>query len=160
MRYDRMVYLDHQECRGVAHIPFSSYTVLTKTACVATPEFRNIVLHRLLYVSLDTESRHGANFFDTATNGDKVGIITTLGFLCSMYSCGNASGLAYTSMDPLCWHRLILIPAWIDNHRPTKVWDEITYPFPNFNGATVEVWEWISNSIPDFKLDAIIYPRS
>ena len=25
------------------------------------------------------------------------------------------------------------------------VWDEITYPFPNFNGATVEVWEWISS---------------
>ena len=29
---------------------------------------------------------------------------------------------------------------------PSKVWDEITYPFPNFNGATVEVWEWISYS--------------
>ena len=29
-----------------------------------------------------------------------------------------------------------------------KVCDEITYPIPNFNGATVEVWEWISNFIP------------
>ena len=28
--------------------------------------------------------------------------------------------------------------------------DEITYPFPNFNGATVEVWEWISNFISHF----------
>ena len=28
--------------------------------------------------------------------------------------------------------------------------DEITYPFPNFNGATVEVWEWISNFITHF----------
>ena len=27
---------------------------------------------------------------------------------------------------------------------------EITYPFPNFNGTTVEVWEWISNFIPHF----------
>ena len=27
----------------------------------------------------------------------------------------------------------------------SKVWDEITYPFPNFNGAAVEVWEWKSN---------------
>ena len=26
--------------------------------------------------------------------------------------------------------------------------DEITYPFLNFNGATVEVWEWISNFTP------------
>ena len=27
-----------------------------------------------------------------------------------------------------------------------NVWDEITYPFLNFNSTTVEVWEWISNS--------------
>ena len=27
------------------------------------------------------------------------------------------------------------------------VWDEITYPLQNFNGANVEVWEWISNYI-------------
>ena len=27
------------------------------------------------------------------------------------------------------------------------MWDKITYPFPNFNGAAVEVWEWISNFI-------------
>ena len=26
-----------------------------------------------------------------------------------------------------------------------EVWDVITYPFPNFNGCTVEAWEWISN---------------
>ena len=28
---------------------------------------------------------------------------------------------------------------------PSEVWDEITYPFPSFNGCTVEVWDWISN---------------
>ena len=28
--------------------------------------------------------------------------------------------------------------------------DEITCPFLNVNGATVEVWEWISNFIPPF----------
>ena len=32
-----------------------------------------------------------------------------------------------------------LIPAWISNHMSCNVWDEITYPFLNFNGATVEV---------------------
>ena len=32
-----------------------------------------------------------------------------------------------------------LIPAWISNHMPSKVWDEITYPFLNFSGCTVEV---------------------
>ena len=40
---------------------------------------------------------------------------------------------------------LTLIPSWISNHISGKVWDEIIYSFPNFNGATVEVWEWISN---------------
>ena len=32
-----------------------------------------------------------------------------------------------------------LIRAWISNHMPGKVWGEITYPFLNFNGCTVEV---------------------
>ena len=27
---------------------------------------------------------------------------------------------------------------------PCEVWNKITYPFPNFNSATIEVWEWIS----------------
>ena len=25
--------------------------------------------------------------------------------------------------------------------------DEITYPFPNFNGVAIEVWEWVSKII-------------
>ena len=37
----------------------------------------------------------------------------------------------------------------------SKVWDEITYPFPNFNGVTVEVWEWISDVILHFVMDVI-----
>ena len=30
---------------------------------------------------------------------------------------------------------LTLTPAWICNHMPNKMWHEITYPFPNFNGT-------------------------
>ena len=30
----------------------------------------------------------------------------------------------------------------------TQTHPGITYPFPNFNGETVEVWEWISSFIP------------
>ena len=26
------------------------------------------------------------------------------------------------------------------------MWNKITYLFQNFNGETVEVWEWVSNS--------------
>ena len=38
-----------------------------------------------------------------------------------------------------------LIPAWICNHTPSEVWNEIAYPLPNFNGAAVEICELISN---------------
>ena len=27
----------------------------------------------------------------------------------------------------------------------------MTYPFPNFNGCTFEVWDWISNSYHDLQ---------
>ena len=30
------------------------------------------------------------------------------------------------------------------------MWDEITFPFPNFNGDTVEVWESVRDVIPQF----------
>ena len=33
--------------------------------------------------------------------------------------------------------------AWISNHILGNVWNEIMYPFPSFNVATVEVWKWI-----------------
>ena len=53
---------------------------------------------------------------------------------------------------------LILIPGWISNHRTRKMWNEITYPFPNVNGGTVEVWEYISNFIRRFIINVITYP--
>ena len=46
----------------------------------------------------------------------------------------------------------------ISNHMPGNMGDEITYPFLNFNGCTVEVKEWISNSISHFIMDVITYP--
>ena len=36
-------------------------------------------------------------------------------------------------------HGLTLVPAWTSNYTHYKMWDEITYPFPNFNGWTVYV---------------------
>ena len=41
--------------------------------------------------------------------------------------------------SPFYYHGLTLIPACISNYMPSKVWDEITNPFLNFNGATVDV---------------------
>ena len=34
------------------------------------------------------------------------------------------------------YHGLTINTAWISNHLPNKVWDEITCLFPNFNGAS------------------------
>ena len=39
-----------------------------------------------------------------------------------------------------------------------KVCDEITYPFPKFNGWTIEVCKWISNFIAHFIGYVITYP--
>ena len=49
-------------------------------------------------------------------------------------------------------------PSMISNHMPCKVCDEITYPFPVFNGATDGVWESIRNFIPHLIMDLITYP--
>ena len=38
----------------------------------------------------------------------------------------------------------------IDKQMPIRLWDEITYLFPNFNGHSVDVWERISNFTPAF----------
>ena len=35
---------------------------------------------------------------------------------------------------PFYYHGLTLIPAWISNYMPGKVWDEFIYSFPIFNG--------------------------
>ena len=40
---------------------------------------------------------------------------------------------------PLLLTWINLYPAWISNYIHYNVSDEITYPFLNFNGATVEV---------------------
>ena len=48
---------------------------------------------------------------------------------------------------PFHKHWLTLIITWMINQVPNKVWDEIIYPFPNFNCCTAEVWEsWTSSN--------------
>ena len=48
--------------------------------------------------------------------------------------------------DPVYQHRLTIIPPWISNRMPSKMWDEIIYQFSNLKGCTVGVWEWIIRS--------------
>ena len=48
------------------------------------------------------------------------------------------------------------MPAWVSKHMASKVWDEITYHFLNFNGGTIEVKEWIGNSIPHIIMGVLL----
>ena len=48
------------------------------------------------------------------------------------------------------------IPEWISNHVSSKVWDEISNPFPHWNGATVNVWQWINNFSSYFITDLLL----
>ena len=54
----------------------------------------------------------------------------------------------------------MLIQTWVSNNIHYIVCDEITYPFPNFNAATVEVWKWIDIFFRWFTVHVIIYPCS
>ena len=49
-------------------------------------------------------------------------------------------------------------PQGISYNIPNKIWDEIMYLFPNFNGATVEVCERVNTFTPQFIVDVITYP--
>ena len=60
---------------------------------------------------------------------------------------------------PLYNHGYTFIPALINNQIFWRVWNEITYLFPNFNGCIADVWEWISNLISQFIIYVItLYP--
>ena len=50
------------------------------------------------------------------------------------------------------------IPKWINDYIPSKMCDEITYQFPNLNGAAVDVSELISNFIQYLTVHVITYP--
>ena len=68
------------------------------------------------------------------------------------------ASVTMTFRDLYYQHGLTLIPAWIRDHMPCIVWNEITNPFPNINDSTVEVWEWRSDFKPNFMMDVITYP--
>ena len=56
-------------------------------------------------------------------------------YFSSRFWVPEAPGLYY-------WHGITLIPAWINNHKNSKVWYEINNPFSNLHGSTVE---WINS---------------
>ena len=63
-----------------------------------------------------------------------------------------------TGVPSFYQYRLTLIPACTSNYMHHKIWDYNSFPLPNFNSCTVEVWEWTSSFIPHFIMDVFTYP--
>ena len=76
------------------------------------------------------------------------------------YVCTQHIDHLYTKMFPgaplLTW--INFNSSMISNYFYYKVWDEITCPFPNFNGCTVDVWDRFSNFIRHFTGHVITFP--
>ena len=53
---------------------------------------------------------------------------------------------------------ITLTPVWISKYIHYKMWDEITYPFPNLISAIVDVWEWIINFVTHSTTNVLTYP--
>ena len=77
--------------------------------------------------------------------------------MCVIIDSGNSLSPSHY-LRPILPIGINFIPSMENNHMTSKVWDEITYPFSNFNGVTVEICEWISNFIPHAMMDVITYP--
>ena len=82
---------------------------------------------------------------------------------------GTHYDVALMSWGPFSyWNVSTLTPTCISDHTSGKVWDKVTYRFPNFNGTTAEAWEWMSYLlshllgmalyIQGLKLNHVIYP--
>ena len=65
--------------------------------------------------------------------------------------------LDHDTRHPTFWHSNFN-HAWISNHMPIKEWDEIMFPFTNFNACKVEVWVWICNLITNLITGIVTYP--
>ena len=66
-----------------------------------------------------------------------------------LYECCNPSDATDRNLG------LFLLTPWKSNYIHNTAWDKISYSFPNFNGAAVEIWEWISNFIQHYIMDVI-----
>ena len=110
------------------------------------------LLYVCSYVCVSRSINHrlkGNNWMDTITNNGKVSYDSN----CQRQVTGKHNrSSSIKSFGPFYLHGLTSIPAWISIQIHYKEQKEIIYSFPNIKGATIDVWEWISNLYP--KLDS------
>ena len=70
--------------------------------------------------------------------------------LCWSLSVTNTRG-------PNFYHGLTWLSGWICNYINSKVWDEVTYPFPSFHVCTLEVWAWTNNFTSHFARNVLSF---
>ena len=85
---------------------------------------RNDIYDLILVITVPADGK--------APNGARpsAGTVMTTKFL----HCFSGCWFQFTFLDQIKWWNS-KCPAWISNHMPSRVWDEITYPFLNFNGC-------------------------
>ena len=104
-----------------------------------------VLLERFHYMfySIWLPDRRVSQIFISSNGSQYIGGFQWSGGAGTAEEAQNVSGI-YDELTETCGpffkDELTLNPAWISNHMPSKVWDEITLPFWNFNGYTVEVW--------------------
>ena len=74
------------------------------------------------------------DYFSLDVEGFELQVIRTIPWNLVRYKCHKV----LLTCAPFYSHRLTIIPATVRNHISSRVWDEIAYPFPNFNCTTVE----------------------
>ena len=71
-----------------------------------------------------------------------VDLVATHGEL-KLHHSGDRPAIMMQAFDvgtPFSYIGLTLIPAWTNNHMPSKVWDVIIHSL-NFSGCAIEVWK-------------------
>ena len=136
--------IDHILCGGStlhSSVFFSSIVIIRKKIRVlimkvflyqkkVSPLFWNPLCNSVLFCNQETKWNH--MFFGGSTMRISISLPPPPWFAKCQLISGPSAAMPPTWLGPL-------LLAWISNYIHYKVWDEITYPFLSFNGATVEV---------------------
>ena len=130
----------------------SRYTMTYLSIAWLTSQFLREMIS-IIYPSISEQGNIGCN--PCCQHGNNASLRGTRYLEFCARNSNSRKLMSFIAVPPFINIELTLIPAWIRNYMPRKLWGEITNPFLIFNGCTTEVNEWISNFIPHFTRDVI-----
>ena len=109
---------------GQTHsVLFFSYAAAKATWLISACNLSHDLLPQFCCVSMSWDTLHALK--------------SLLCFVVVLQNCFIHTGASIiVALGPFYLYRLTLIPAWMSNYIYYKIWDDITYPLPNFYGAT------------------------